>query len=405
MKIKILFITFFSTVILGCDDSNEEKVAANNDIITQDEIIDTNIYVGAVQIDEYLHLLENKRVALLVNHSSLVENTHLVDTLLSLGVNIVRIFAPEHGFRGNKERGELFKDGIDDKTGLPIVSLIGKNKRPTYEQASDIDIFIYDIQDVGVRFFTYISSMYELMQACAEHDKPLLILDRPNPNGDYVDGPVLDTVNFRSFVGMLPIPIIYGMTHAELAQMINGEDWLENKRKCEITIIKVKNWNHQKPYSLPVKPSPNLQNDISIRLYASLCLFEATKFSIGRGTEFPFQVIGYPDKRFGEFTFTPQDIANVQTNPEQKGKLCYGIDLRNEPLNHRFTLKFILNFHKLCKNDIVLISNERWFNLLMGNSKVLQQIKDGWTEEQITAAWKPELDEFLIKRQKYLLYD
>ena len=403
-KLSIIIIVF-AVFLSSCNNNANEKVAKNDTISEKTEIIDTTISVGANQIDEYLPLLEGKSVALLVNHSSLVDNTHLIDTLISLGVDVKKIFAPEHGFRGNKERGENFDNNIDAVTGLPVISLIGQKKQPDANDFADVDILIYDIQDVGIRFFTYISSMYLFMQSCADFNKPLIILDRPNPNGDYVDGPVLDTVNFRSFVGMLPIPIVYGMTHGELAQMINGEKWLYGHKKCDLTIIKVKNYNHQKSYSLPVKPSPNLPNDLSIRLYPSLCFFEATKFSIGRGTDFPFQVIGYPDERFGDFTFTPQDISGVQTNPIQEGEICYGIDLQNEDLSHQFTLKYFIDFYNLCQDDIYLISNVNWFNLLMGNAEVQQQIRSGYSEQQIIELWKPELSEFKENRKKYLLYD
>ncbi len=391
-------------MLYSCNSSSDNSTTTNNIAQTEPQNTDTIIRVGAEQISEYLPMLENKSVAMLVNHSSLVGSTHLVDTLLALGVNVKKIFAPEHGFRGKAERGQNFSNHIDEKTGLPIISLIGKNKRPTAENLSDIDILIYDIQDVGVRFFTYISSMFELMQACAEFDKPLIILDRPNPNGDYIAGPVLDTANYRSFVGMLPIPIVYGMTAGEMALMINGEGWLTNHRICNLKVIKVKNYTHQKHYSLPVKPSPNLPNDISVRLYPSLCFFEATKFSVGRGTDFPFQVLGYPDKRFGEFTFTPRDIKNVQTNPIQKGKICYGLDLRNESLNHKFTLKYVINFLKLCNNDIKMITNPRWFNLLMGDSETQKLLISGASEEEILQLWQPQLDEFATKRAKYKLY-
>jgi len=402
---KYFFLIFGVFIFsFSCGNSSQKTTKVKDSIIIQEKI-DTNIYVGAEQIDEYLKLLQGKNVALLVNHSSLVGKTHLVDTLLSLGVNIKRIFAPEHGFRGDKLRGEEFNNEIDEKTGIPIISLIGNKKRPTQQDLQDIDIVIYDIQDVGVRFFTYISSMFELMQSCSEFNKPLLILDRPNPNGDYIDGPVLDTANFRSFVGMLPIPVVYGMTCGELAQMINGEKWLKNNRKCDLTIIKVKNYNHQKQYSLPVKPSPNLPNDLSIRLYPSLCFFEATKISVGRGTEFPFQVLGYPDKRFGTFTFTPQDIENVQTNPEHEGILCYGLDLQNEKLTHKFTLKYFIDFYKLCGKDIKLITRSSWFNLLMGNATVQNMIIEGKTEEEIKQSWQKELDDFKEIRKKYLLYE
>lgn len=396
---------FLFVLLLSCSAKNShENLDVDNDS-NSTVIVDTNIYVGAQQFDQYLTLLEDKNVALLVNHSSLVDTTHLVDTLISKGINIVKIFAPEHGFRGNKERGQNFDDNIDAITGIPVISLIGSKKRPSETDLQNVDILIYDIQDVGVRFYTYISSMFELMQACAEYNKPLLILDRPNPNGDYVAGPVLDTVNFRSFVGMLPIPVVYGMTAGELAQMINGEGWLYNHRVCDITIISVKNYNHNKPYSLPVKPSPNLPNDISIRLYPSLCFFEASKFSVGRGTDYPFQVLGYPDNRFGSFTFIPQDIAGVQTDPIQEGQTCFGLDLRNESLSHQFSMKYLVDYQKLCGSDIQMITNDRWFNLLMGNDKVLELLRSGLTADEIENSWKDELEQFKIKREKYLLYD
>jgi len=401
---KVLYLLIVFSVF-SCSTKSNNSNSQQDSSVVADEIIDTTIYVGASQFDDYLHILEGKRVALLVNHSSLVDTTHLVDTLLELGIDIKKVFAPEHGFRGNKERGQNFDDNIDAVTGLPVISLIGNKKRPSADDLQDVDILIYDLQDVGVRFYTYISSMFELMQACSEYNKPLIILDRPNPNGDYVAGPVLDTVNFRSFVGMLPIPVVYGMTAGELAQMINGEGWLTNHRVCDITIVKVKNYNHQKHYSLPVKPSPNLPNDISIRLYPSLCFFEASKFSVGRGTEFPFQVLAYPDQRFGSFSFTPQDIVNVQTNPVQEGVLCYGIDLRNQDLSHQFSLKYLVDFYSLCDVDIEMITNERWFNLLMGNDKVLELLKSGLSEEEIKQSWEDELNEFKIIRQKYLIYD
>jgi len=402
---KILYLLLAISLLISCGNT-ENKSEENDSTLTASVVeVDTNIYVGAEQLDQYLPLLQDKRVALLVNHSSLVGQTHLVDTLISLGVDIKKIFAPEHGFRGNKERGQNFDDNIDDITGLPVFSLIGGKKRPTLEDLQDVDVMIYDIQDVGVRFYTYISSMFELMKSCAEFNKPLIVLDRPNPNGDYVDGPVLDTAKYRSFVGMLPIPVVYGMTAGELAKMINGEGWLNNNSTCDLTVIKVKNYTHDRHYSLPVKPSPNLPNDISIRLYPSLCFFEASKFSIGRGTDFPFQVLGFPEQRFGKFTFTPHDIANVQTNPVQEGNLCYGLDLRSEGLSHRFTLKYLVDFHKLCGNDITMITDERWFNLLIGNSVVLKLLNEGKSEDEIRQSWQAELNAFKQKRELYLIYE
>jgi uncharacterized protein YbbC (DUF1343 family) len=398
---NLYFFIILVLFALSCESQNQDHQQKDVSVI---ETEDTIITPAANLIDEYLPLIKNKRVALLVNHTALVGNTHLVDTLLSLGIEIKKIFAPEHGFRGNNQRGEVFSNNVDEKTGLPVISLIGKKKQPDNGDLQDVDIVIYDVQDVGCRFYTYISSMYLLMQACAKNNKPLIILDRPNPNGDYVAGPVLDTSNYRSFVGMLPIPVVYGMTAGELAMMINGENWLNTSQKCDLTVIKVKNYRHSLHYSLPVKPSPNLPNDVSIRLYPSLCFFEATNFSIGRGTDFPFQVIGYPDKRFGSFTFTPKD-NEAQTNPVQEGKLCYGIDLRKISLESKFTLDYIIKFYQLSGTDINFFVRPQWFDLLMGTNTVRKLIQQGKSVSEIQTSWQNDLENFKQKRQKYLLYD
>jgi uncharacterized protein YbbC (DUF1343 family) len=363
------------------------------------------IIMGAEQYEKYLPLLENKRVALVVNQSSLIKNTHLVDFLLEKGVKIQKIFAPEHGFRGNIDRGKHINNELDEKTGLPIVSMYGKNRRPTNEQMADVDVMIFDIQDAGARFFTYISSMNEAMEACAGNKIPFIVLDRPNPLGDYVDGPVRQE-KFKSFVGMHPIPIVHGLTVGELAKMINGEHWLENGKQCDLTVITMKNYKHSMHYSLPVKPSPNLPNDLSIRLYPSLCFFEATEVSIGRGTNFPFQVVAYPDSAFGDSLFIPQDIPGMQMNPVQEGKVCYGIDLRNaKPDTVYFTLKYVIDFaQKFREKGDTLITNPRWFNLLAGNDVLIKQINKGLSEKEIKASWKKELDAYKAMREKYLLY-
>ncbi len=363
------------------------------------------IIMGAEQYEKYLPLLENKRVALVVNQSSLIKNTHLVDFLLEKGVKIQKIFAPEHGFRGNIDRGKHINNELDEKTGLPIISMYGKNRRPTDEQMADVDIMLFDIQDAGARFFTYISSMNEAMEACAKNKIPFIVLDRPNPLGDYVDGPVRQE-KFKSFVGMHPIPIVHGLTVGELAKMINGENWLENGKQCDLTVITMGNYKHSMHYSLPVKPSPNLPNDLSIRLYPSLCFFEATEVSIGRGTNFPFQVIAYPDPDFGDSLFIPHDIPGMQMNPIQEGKVCYGIDLRNaKPDTVYFTLKYVIDFaKKFREKGDTLVTKLRWFNLLAGNDVLLKQINKGLSEKEIKASWKKELDEYKTMRKKYLLY-
>ena len=304
------------------------------------------IQVGAAQLDELLPKLSNQRVALVVNQTSMIGKTHLVDSLQKRGVNIKKIFSPEHGFRGDADAGETVKDGTDTKTNLPVVSLYGNNKKPSAQQLEDVDIVIFDIQDVGVRFFTYISSLHYLMEACAEQNKKLIVLDRPNPNGSYVDGPVLDP-SLKSFVGMHPIPIVHGLTVGELALMINGEGWLLGKMKCAVEIIKMKNYKHDLPYSLSIKPSPNLPNDQSIALYPSSCLFEGTVLSVGRGTLHPFEWIGHPDLKNQPFQFTPVSIVGMAKNPPHENKLCYGIDLSREKVERRISLSYLIKlFHQ-----------------------------------------------------------
>ncbi len=360
------------------------------------------IQTGTAQIIEYLPLLQDKKVGLVVNHTALVGNTHLVDTLLSLGVKIQKVFAPEHGFRGDVDAGEHFQNSTDRKTGLPIVSLYGKNKKPSPEQIADLDILLFDIQDVGVRFYTYISTLHYVMEACAENNKKLLVLDRPNPNGSYVDGPIRE-YKFKSFVGMHPIPIVHGLTVGELAQMINGEKWLKHNLQCDLAVIKNRNYQHALPYSLPAKPSPNLPNDLAILLYPSICLFEGTVVSVGRGTEFPFQVIGAPEKQLGSFAFTPRSIVGMSKNPLYKDNTCYGIDFRNKNnLKGQFTLKYVIDFYEKTSNKSKFFN--KYFDTLLGTAKVREQIIAGMSDEQIRAGWEKDLQAYRLKRQKYLLY-
>ncbi|MBS2212059.1 DUF1343 domain-containing protein [Carboxylicivirga mesophila] len=359
--------------------------------------------LGCEQFEQYLPLLEGKHVGLLVNHTSLVDDSHLVDTLLARGILVKKIFAPEHGFRGNADAGELIDNNVDTQTGLPIISLYGKHKKPTVEDLEGIDVVVFDIQDVGARFYTYISSMHYMMEACAGHAVKMLVLDRPNPNGNYFDGPVLQK-EFQSFVGMHPIPVVHGLTVGELALMINGEYWLNDSLQCDLSVIKMVNYTHHTAYSLPVKPSPNLPNDLSIRLYPSLCYFEATEVSIGRGTYMPFQVIGYPDSIFGQFTFTPVSIEGMSKHPQQQDKLCYGVDLRGESLNHQFTLRYLLEFYEKSGKREDFINRKRWFNLLAGNDTLLKKVEAGWTEEAIKESWQEELNAYSKLREQYLLY-
>lgn len=363
----------------------------------------TNLKVtlGAEQLDQLLPLLTNKRVGLVVNNTALIGKTHLVDTLVARGVQVKKIFGPEHGFRGDAADGEHVTDAVDAKTKVPVVSLYGKNYKATPEQVQDLDILIFDIQDVGARFYTYISTMHYLMETCAENNKKLIILDRPNPNGSYVDGPIREE-EFKSFVGMHPIPITHGMTIGELAQMINGEGWLAGGKKCELQIITLKNWKHTDEYLLSARPSPNLPNNQAIRLYPSLCLFEGTVISLGRGTPTPFQILGNPELKDMPYTFTPVALKGYSLEPPHKDKLCYGIDLRTITPPQKIDLQYLIMFYQKYPDKEKFFT--AYFDKLAGTARLKQQIKDGLTEEQIRASWKQGLDEFNTKREKYLLY-
>ncbi len=363
-----------------------------------------NCIPGDKQMELYLPNLQNKNVALLINHTAMIGDKHLLDTLLSHQIKISKIFAPEHGFRGDADAGEHIVSDFDEKTGISIVSLYGKSFKPTNTQLIDVDVIVFDIQDAGARFFTYISTMYYAMQAAAENDVAFLVLDRPNPLGDYIDGPLLDT-NFRSFVGMLPIPVVHGLTVGELAKMIVGENWLKTSKKLHLTVIPVKNYTHSMLCPVAIKPSPNLPNLLSIRLYPSLCFFEATKVSIGRGTEFPFQVVGSPDAVYKEFSFVPQDKPGMQMNPLHEGKICYGKDLRILPIENRFTLKYFFDFYQTSADKANFISSRKWFNLLAGTDELAKQIESGKSEEEIRFSWKKSLEEYNQIRKKYLLYE
>jgi len=363
----------------------------------------SGLKTGAEQPEKYLPLLDGKKVGIVVNHTSLKENLHLVDFLLKEGIKVEKIFAPEHGFRGDASAGETIKDGVDEQTGIQVISLYGENRKPKPEHLEGLDIVVFDIQDVGCRFYTYISTMHLVMEACAENEKPMLVLDRPNPNGDYIAGPMREP-GFESFVGMDPIPLVHGCTVGELAQMINRERWHDAPQKCELTVIPVENYSHTMRYSLPVQPSPNLPTDLAVRLYPSLCFFEATSVSIGRGTDFPFQVIGGPKPELGDFTFTPRSIPGVAVNPLNEGEKCYGVDLRELDEVPQFTLKYFLDFYNSYENEEDFLTRERWLNLLAGTDELIRQIRDGLNEKEITESWQPELNEFKALRKKYLLY-
>lgn len=364
------------------------------------------IQTGAEQTEKYIPLLKNKKVAVVANHSTMINGTHLVDSLLALDINVKKIFSPEHGLRGSVEAGELVDNDIDPKTGLPVVSLYGNSKKPLSEDLANVDIIVFDLQDVGVRFYTYISTMHYVMEACAENNVRILVLDRPNPNGYYVDGPVLDTI-YQSFVGMHPIPIVHGMTIAEFAQMINGESWLKNGLKCDLDVIPCKNYTHDSLYQLSIPPSPNLQNMLSIYLYPSLGFFEGTALNVGRGTDFPFQVFGSPELQNAEFTYKPRSINGFSKNPKHKGQKCYGVDLRDIKIEKLIALRKI-NLEWLIYGYQNSPDKEHFFNNffynISGTSKLDKQIKEGLSAEKIRESWQPELEEFKKIRKKYLIY-
>jgi uncharacterized protein YbbC (DUF1343 family) len=359
------------------------------------------IVTGAEQFDEYTYLLEGKSVALVANQTSLVDEIHLVDTLLSRGLNVKKVFAPEHGFRGKADAGAHIDNETDSKTGLPLISLYGKNKKPSKESLEGIDIVVFDIQDVGARFYTYISSLHYVMEACAENNIPLLVLDRPNPNGHYIDGPLLDTA-YRSFVGMHPIPIVHGMTIAEYAQMVNGEYWLKDSVQCELYWQKMDGYSHNKIYDLPVKPSPNLPNALAIALYPSLCLFEGTVISVGRGTSKQFQIIGSPDLDSCAYVFTPISLEGAKY-PKHENKLCCGWDLQNKELISGINLDYLIEtFNQYDVKGIAFFNS--FFDKLAGSNELRLQIESGWSSEQIKETWQEDLNRFSNTRTSYLIY-
>ncbi len=397
-------------VLLSCNScssrvlsSAEPTVENSNEEITSDKIL-----TGADQTNKYLHLLKGKRVGVVINQTAEIDNVPLVDTLKSLNVDVKAIFGPEHGFRGTADAGEKVGNYTDEKTGFPVISLYGAKKAPSKDDLKNIDIMIFDIQDVGVRFYTYTITMARVMQACADNNVPLIILDRPNPNGTLIDGPMLDP-KFKSGVGMHAIPIAHGLTSGEFAQMVNGEGWLKNGAKCDLTVIKNANYTHDMEYVLPEKPSPNLPNDRSIYLYPSLCMFEGTNISQGRGTTYPFQVLGSPLlKGKYDFNFTPKSIDGMSKNPPLENQVCYGIDFREIDIQklrsaQQLDVKLILDLYQAYPDKENFFTP--FFNKLAGNDVLMEQIKSGKTEAEIRASWATDLDAYKTMRKKYLLYN
>ncbi len=370
------------------------------------DIEDSQIQVGAARTQGYFPMLRGKNVALCVNHTATVEKVHLLDTLLGAGIKVVKVFAPEHGFRGDEEAGKTITNSLDKKTNVPIVSIYGRNKKPSKEQLQGVDIIVFDIQDVGARFFTYISTLHYIMEAAAENNVKVMVLDRPNPNGYWVDGPVLDTT-YQTFVGMHPVPIAHGMTVGEYAQMINGEGWLAGKKKCDLTVIRVFGYAHMLRYQLPRNPSPNLSSMAAVYLYPSLCLFEGTPMSVGRGTDKPFCILGHPDFPIGDIYFTPKSIPGIATNPPLLGQKCRGFDLTNLSLiimknNNFINVNLLVEAYQNYPDKTKFFSS--FFDKLAGNKSLREQIIAGKTADEIKQSWKKDLDAFKLIRKKYLLY-
>lgn len=405
-----LVLPFLVSISVFCA-SRKNKTPQNEGVSNN---IAASIITGADQTEQYISYLQNKRVGVLANPTTIIGSRHLVDSLLARGIQIKKVFGPEHGFRGNASAGVKVSDEKDPATGVPVISLYGPKRKPTKEDLADVDIMIFDIQDVGCRFYTYINVLGHIMEACAENNKELLILDRPNPNGYLVDGPVLD-MQFKSGIGAYPIPIAHGMTIGEFAQMINGEGWLPNKLQCRLKIVKVANYNHDMPYTLPVKPSPNLNTQQSIMLYPSTCLFEGTVLNHGRGTQFPFTVMGSPLlKGKFDFSYTPVSIPGMSETPLHMNQVCYGLDLRTYDVNLLRNKKRInIDWMKELYNAFP--DKERFFdrsqskeigdiNKLAGVAAFKEQIMSGKTAGEIYASWEPGLSAYKEMRKKYLLY-
>ncbi|WP_338793186.1 DUF1343 domain-containing protein [Bernardetia sp. MNP-M8] len=427
MNSIIFYLFLFSFLFFSCSNNKVAISKENNNTETtfqdstksEKDINISQIIIGAAQTEKYFDLIKNKRVGMIVNHTSILysenDSIHLVDFLLESDINIQTIFAPEHGFRGTASAGETIKNGKDTKTGINIISLYGKNKKPSKQQLENIDVLIFDIQDVGARFYTYISTMHYCMEAAAEYKKQIIILDRPNPNGFYVDGCIRES-KYKSFVGMHPIPIVHGLTIGELANMIEGEKWLENEAKAKVqldenlTIISCQNYSHKDKYTLPIAPSPNLPTQNSILLYPSLCLFEGTTMSVGRGTDFPFEAVGHPNfpKQNSTISFTPKPNEGAKY-PPLENKLCYGIKYQTQKLENNFSLKPIIEFYQTMKDKELANKKDiffnSYFNTLAGNDKLQTQMKEGLTEKEIKATWQKELENYKIMRKKYLLYE
>ena len=403
---QITTIIIISLLCISCSGQASDDAPKNEAIVLPSEPTKVlPVIVGAARTEEYIKLLKGKKVGIVANHTSMINKTHLVDSLIELKINIVRVFSPEHGFRGKADAGEKVNSDIDASTGIPIFSLYGKNKKPFPKQIADLDIIIFDIQDVGVRFYTYISTMSYVMEACAENNKKVIVLDRPNPNGHFVDGPILEK-KYKSFVGLHPVPIAHGMTIGEYAKMVNGQRWLANGIKCDLTVIKAENYDHNTYYKLPIKPSPNLPNMSSIYLYPSLCLFEGTPVSVGRGTTTPFQVVGHPLIDSDKYSFIPKSIAGAKS-PKLEGQECRGYNLSEFGADYIKTkgginLFWLIDIYKNYPKKEGFFT--QMFLLLSGTDQLKKQLESGIPEEEIYKSWQQDLIDFKKIRMQYLLY-
>ncbi|MDD3686231.1 MAG: DUF1343 domain-containing protein [Bacteroidales bacterium] len=410
MKKTLIFISMFAIIFVCCNNTGKSNITNAEQETLETE--DTTVYPGIYQTEQYFSLLEGKKTGIVSNQTGIINNVHLTDTLLASGIDVVKVFCPEHGFRGLADAGAKVDNSTDPKTGLPIISLYGKNKKPSVEQMQGLDIVVFDLQDVGVRFYTYISTLHYVMEACAENDIPLIVLDRPNPNAHYIDGAILDTANHRSFIGMHPVPVVYGMTIGEYGKMINGEKWLKNGIQCNLTVIPCKNYTHNTKYSLPVKPSPNLPNDRSIELYPTLCFFESTILSIGRGTNKQFQIIGHPsfaNVKEADFEFTPMPNEGA-SDPVLNSQKCFGFDLSAgnsifDWKENQLNIGLIIKVYQLFPEKEKFFKKSNSIELLAGYSDFRKQIENGSTEEEIRKGWQQGIENFKIIRSKYLIYE
>lgn len=410
MRYSRLIFLLITLIAVSCTPSGRLQKKRPTPVTVSREISSETYHVQAIKpaaerTRQYFNKIAGKRLGVVANQTSLIGNIHLVDSLLSAGMQVVKVFSPEHGFRGQAEAGEHVGNNIDGRTGLPLISLYGDHRKPTPEDLEGIELMLFDLQDVGARFYTYISTLTMVMEACSESKVPMLILDRPNPNGFYIDGPLLDP-GFSSFVGMHSIPIVHGMTIAEYARMVNGELWLKDSLLCDLDWVEVSGYNHRKQYTLPVRPSPNLPDMESVYLYPSLCLFEGTIVSVGRGTDKPFTIIGYPGYQNGNFSFTPESREGASLNPVYKGIECSGYNLRDEVpdlmINPGIRLKWLILMYNSYSVRTEFFTS--FFNKLAGSEKLRQQIEAGLSEDEIKASWQEDLIKFQKIRHKYLLY-